>query len=72
MLSFGEWQEQMILDSCGLNLEGIGLVWGCCPFSFPLLFSFEFLFFLFYVPSPLLLLSRAVCILVYLRPFLSS
>jgi hypothetical protein len=49
MLSFGEWQEQKILDSCGLNLDGaVGAV-PPPPFSLLFLVSFIFvlLFFLF-------------------------
>jgi hypothetical protein len=51
MLSFGEWQEQNILDSCGLNLDGVGLL----PPFFPLVSSFFsfillLLFFLFLSP----------------------
>jgi hypothetical protein len=54
MLSFEEWQEQKILDSCGLSLDGVV---GVVPPSLLFLVSFIFLllfssslFFFFYVP----------------------
>jgi hypothetical protein len=76
MLSFGEWQEQKILDICGLNLDGVvGVV--PPPFSLLFLVSFIFiifvlLFFLFFSPSSRLLPSRALCFLGPLGTFLSS
>jgi hypothetical protein len=49
MLSFGEWQEQKISDSCGLNLDGVV---GVVPL-FPLVSSFFYFsssLFFFFVP----------------------
>jgi hypothetical protein len=42
MLSFGEWQEQKILDNCGLNLDG-----GVVPPLFLVSFILVLSFFLF-------------------------
>jgi hypothetical protein len=47
MLNFGKWREQKILDSCGLNLDGVMEV---VP-SFPLVSSF------FYFSSSLFFFS---------------
>jgi hypothetical protein len=71
-LSFGEWQEQKILDNCGLNLSGVVGVAPPPPlflvssFSF---FYFGFFLFFFLSPSSRLLPSRALCFLSPLGTF---
>jgi hypothetical protein len=73
MLSFGEWQEQKILDSCGLNLDGVvGLSPPPLSLLFLVSFIFLLLFFSFLSPSSRLLSSRALCFLGPLETFLSS
>jgi hypothetical protein len=71
MLSFGEWQEQKILDSCGLNLDGVvGVV---PPPLFPLVSSFFYfcssLFFLFVPLFSFAAFSGTLFFLVHLGPF---